>query len=174
MSIKQPPLKRRRVLSNVVTPVSSPDVLLASPKPSRVSTCISCHRTVGLRSSPAFVCTRFVVFPLEARSMSHMLRYCRCSASTCAICVRACTGGPIPGRTGSLSPPPSPLSRSITNASSPCRRRRRDEDSDTVLKTKDADNGRSSCGKMVCRMCCFEHPQRLVSIELSVYVRLIF
>ena len=104
-----------------------------------------------------------------------------CSASTCAICLRACTGDLIPGSrwTGSLSPPPdsppSPLSQSITNASSPCRRRRRDEDSDNiVVKTKDAANRRSGCGQMVCRMCCFEHPQRLVSIEVPVCVRLIF
>ncbi|KAI0247522.1 hypothetical protein BJV78DRAFT_1244625 [Lactifluus subvellereus] len=166
MSMKQPPPKRRRVSSNLVTAVSPPEVLLASPKPSRVSTCIACHRTVGLRSSPAFVCMRFVVFSSETRSMSHHALYHRCSASTCAICLRACTGDLIPGSrwTGSLSPPPdsppSPLSQSITNASSPCRRRRRDEDSDSiVVKTRDAGNGRSGCGQMVCRMCCFEHPQ---------------
>ncbi|KAH9979217.1 hypothetical protein BGW80DRAFT_1275629 [Lactifluus volemus] len=141
MSINQPPMKRRRVSSNFIPPVSPPDVLFTSPKPSRISTCISCHRTIGLKSSP-FVCAR-------------------CSASTCVICVRACTGNPILRSrcwAGSLSPPSdsSPLSRSITNASSPCRRRLRDEDNDTTLKTKEAESG---CGQVVCRMCCFEDPQ---------------
>jgi hypothetical protein len=99
-----------------------------------------------------------------------MLQYRRCSASTCAICVRVCTGDPVPGSrwTGPSGSPsdssPSTLSRSNVNASSLCRRRRRDEDSDNVLKTNHADNRRSGCGQTVCRICCYENPQRLVSI----------
>ncbi|KAH9007854.1 hypothetical protein EDB83DRAFT_694177 [Lactarius deliciosus] len=75
--MNQPQLKRRRLLSNSLVPLLTPNLLAASLKPSKISTCTSCHRTIGLKSSPPLVCAR-------------------CSASTCAICVRTCTGDPLP------------------------------------------------------------------------------
>jgi hypothetical protein len=53
-----------------------------------------------------------------------------------------------------------PLAQSNVNTLLPCRIRSRDEDNNDILKTKDADDRRSGCGRMVCRKCCFEHPQR--------------
>ncbi|KAI0295047.1 hypothetical protein B0F90DRAFT_1214490 [Multifurca ochricompacta] len=119
MSVWLPPFKRRRVSSNpLVLPLPS-DVFLTSSKPSRILTCSSCHRTVGLKSSPALVCMR-------------------CSASTCAICVRTCTGDLVSGgrETNLLHPPPSPLFRSNINASHPRRRRSRDEDIEATLRRR--------------------------------------
>ncbi|KAF8487625.1 hypothetical protein F5888DRAFT_126806 [Russula emetica] len=148
ITMKQPLFKRRRVLSNPHTPLPSSDSLVTSLKPSRTSTCTSCHRVVCLKSNPAFLCAR-------------------CSASTCVICLRTCmaVGDPVssPRWTNSLNlgcdSTAIPLSQSNTNNSSPRRRRPRDEDSDDVLKSKDVNSERSGCGQMVCRMCCFEHPQ---------------
>ena len=65
-SMKHPLPKRRRVSSNPLAPLSSSGPFNASPKPSRLTTCTSCHRTIGLKSSPTFLCARFVVFYLEA------------------------------------------------------------------------------------------------------------
>ncbi|KAF8465459.1 hypothetical protein DFH94DRAFT_783415 [Russula ochroleuca] len=142
--MKQPLFKRRRVLSNPHTPSPSSEAFVTSLKALKISTCMSCHRTVGLKSSPAFLCGR-------------------CNASTCAICLRTCTGDPVssPHWPGSLNlvldsttiPP------FQSNANTSRRRRSRGEDSDDILKTKDVDNERSGCGQTVCRKCCFEHPQ---------------
>ncbi|KAN0114217.1 hypothetical protein V8E52_007015 [Russula decolorans] len=144
--MKQPLFKRRRVSSNPHAPIPSSDGLVTSPKPSRISTCTSCHRAVRLKSNPAFLCAR-------------------CNASTCAICLRTCTGDPVssPRWASSLNlgcdSTAIPLSQSNTNNSSPRRRRPCDEDSDNVSQSKDVDSERSGCGQMVCRTCCFEHPQ---------------
>ena len=95
----------------------------------------------------------------------------RCNASTCTICLRTCTGDPVssPRWASSLNlgcdSTANPLSQSNTNNSSPRRRRPCDEDSDNVSQSKDVDSERSGCGQMVCRMCCFEHPQRSEPIE---------
>ena len=115
--------------------------------------------------------------------MSHCIYWGtrRCNASTCAICLRTCTGDPIvssPRWSGSFDikydSTINPLSQSNTNNSSPNRRRLRDEDNENTLKAKDVDSGRSGCGQMVCRTCCFEHPQRSESIDRTVYSRLIW
>ena len=104
--------------------------------------------------------------------MLYMLgQHRRCNASTCAICLRTCTGDAVSslGWTSSLNPgcdlTAIPLSQSDTNNSYPRRRRPREEDSDKVSQSKDVDNERSGCGHMVCRTCCFEHPQRSEYIE---------
>jgi hypothetical protein len=60
--MKQPLPKRRRVSSNPLTLFSSSGTLGASPKPSKISTCTSCHRAIGLKSSPAFLCTRSAAY----------------------------------------------------------------------------------------------------------------
>ena len=73
LSMKQPLSKRRRVSSNPLTPLSSSDVLVASLK---FSTCTSCHRTIGLKSSPAFPCTRSVEFSETSINVS------QCSENT--------------------------------------------------------------------------------------------
>jgi len=64
---------------------------------------------------------------------------------------------------------PFPLSPNNKHASSIRRRRPHDEDSDNMLKTKEVDDGRTGpgCGQVVCRMCCFEHPQRYDTIKPS-------
>lgn len=91
-----------------------------------------------------------------------------CNASTCPICLRTCTGASDPWWAGSLNlaldATTTPLAQSNVNSLSPRRRRSRDEDSDNISRAKDVDNGRSGCGQMVCRTCCFEHPQRSESI----------
>ncbi|KAN0137635.1 hypothetical protein V8E53_004686 [Lactarius tabidus] len=140
--MRLPQLKRRRVLSNPLAPLLTPTLLVASLKPSRISTCTSCHRTI--KPSPPLVCAR-------------------CSASTCAICVRTCTGGPLPSShgTGTRNPSPhqlpSPPPLSDLNAASPSRRRRpRDEDIDTTLTAKDSECEGSGCGRTICRICCLE------------------
>ncbi|KAI0275800.1 hypothetical protein BGY98DRAFT_989946 [Russula aff. rugulosa BPL654] len=131
--MKQLLFKRRRVSSNPHAPLPSSDAIVTSPKPSRISTCSSCHRAVP---------------------------------STCAICLRTCTGYPVSSSRWASSlnlgcdSTAIPLSESNTNNSSPpCRRRPRDEDSDNVSKSTDVDSERSGCGQMMCRACCFEHPQ---------------
>ena len=60
--MKQPLPKRRRISSNPLTLFSSSGTLAASPKPSKISTCTSCHRAIGLKSSPAFLCTRSAAY----------------------------------------------------------------------------------------------------------------
>jgi hypothetical protein len=178
--MKQPLFKRRRVLSNPHTPSPSSEAFVTSLKALKISTCMSCHRTVGLKSSPAFLCGRFVVLsPKELVNVSLYIlgNYRRCNASTCAICLRTCTGDPVssPHWPGSLNlvldsttiPP------FQSNANTSRRRRSRGEDSDDILKTKDVDNERSGCGQTVCRKCCFEHPQRSDSIEPTIHARLI-
>ncbi|KAH9987068.1 hypothetical protein BJV77DRAFT_1027327 [Russula vinacea] len=142
--MKRPLFKRRRVLSNLHTPSPSSESFVTSLKTLRISTCMSCHRTVGLKSSPAFLCAR-------------------CNASTCAICLRTCTSDPVssPQWASSLNlvldSTTIPPFQSNTNTSR--RRRPRDEDSDIIFKMKDVDNEQSGCGQMVCQNCCFEHPQ---------------
>ncbi|KAH8980159.1 hypothetical protein EDB86DRAFT_576148 [Lactarius hatsudake] len=138
--MNQPQLKRRRLLSNSLVPLLTPNLLVASLKPSKISTCTSCHRTIGLKSSPPLVCAR-------------------CSASTCAICVRTCTGDPlsVPSSrgTGTRNPSPHRLPLGNPSAASPSRRRRaRDEDVDTVLKGPECEG--TGCGRMICRICCTE------------------
>ncbi|KAH9168516.1 hypothetical protein EDB89DRAFT_1572427 [Lactarius sanguifluus] len=144
--MNQPQLKRRRLLSNSLVPLLTPNLLAASLKPSRISTCTSCHRTIGLKSSPPLVCAR-------------------CSTSTCAICVRTCTGDPLPvpssRGTGTRNPSPhrlpSPPPLGNPSVASPSRRRRaRDEDIDTVLKAKAPEGEGTGCGRMICRTCCLE------------------
>jgi len=141
--MRHPQLKRRRLSSNPLVPLPSltPNLFVASLKPSRISTCNSCHRTI--KSSPPLVCAR-------------------CSASTCPICMRTCTG-PLPRSRGTGTrdpspqrlPPPSLLSN--TSTASPSRRRRpRDEDIDTILTVKDSECEGGGCGRMVCRICCLE------------------
>ncbi len=167
-SMKQPLPKRRRVSSNPLTPFSSSGTLAASPKPSKISTCTSCHRAIGLKSSPAFLCTRSAAYCvlLKGISLTILGEHYRCSAPSCAICLRTCTSdsAPSPCLPGSLNLPPDsiafPLSQSNKNISCLRRRRPRDEDSDNVLKTKEVDDGRTGCGRAVCRTCCLEHPQR--------------
>jgi hypothetical protein len=175
ITMKQLLFKRRRVSSNPHVPLPSSDAIVTSPKPSRISTCSSCHRAVRLKSNPAFLCARFIVFPSLVLIIisPHILgQHRRCNASTCAICLRTCTGYPVssPRWASSLNlgcdSTAIPLSESNTNNSSPpCRRRPRDEDSDNVSKSTDVDSERSGCGQMMCRACCFEHPQRSESIE---------
>ena len=65
ISMKQLFFKRRRVSSNPHTPLPSSDALVDSLKPSRTSTCTSCHRAVRLKLNPAFLCARFIVFSLD-------------------------------------------------------------------------------------------------------------
>ena len=171
--MKQPLFKRRRVSSNPHAPIPSSDGLATSPKPSRILTCTSCHRAVRLKSNPAFLCARFIVFSSDVliNVSPYMLGHHRCNASTCAICLRTCTGDPVssPRWASSLNlgcdSTAIPLSQSNTNNSSPRRRRPCDEDSDNVSQSKDMDSERSGCGQMVCRTCCFEHPQRSEPIE---------
>ena len=172
--MKQALFKRRRVLSNPHAPLPSSDALVTSPRPSRISTCTSCHRAVRLKSNPAFLCARFMVFSSDVliNVSPYMLdQHHRCNASTCAICLRTCTGDPVssPRWASSLNlgcdSTAIPLSQSNTNNSSPRRRRTRDEDSDNVSQSKDMDGEQSGCGQTVCRTCCFEHPQRSESIE---------
>jgi len=174
ITMKQPLFKRRRVSSNPHVQLPSSDALITSPKPSRISTCTSCHRVVRLKSNPAFLCARFIMFSsgVLINVSPYMLgQHHRCNASTCAICLRTCTGGPVSSpRWASFlnlgcDSTAIPLSQSNTNNSSPHRRRSRDEDSDNVSQSKDVDSERSGCGQMVCRTCCFEHPQRSESIE---------
>lgn len=177
LTMKQPLFKRRRVSSSSHAPLPSSDTIFTSPMPSRVSTCTSCHRAVGLKSNPAFLCARFIVFYSDILSnvSPYVLgQHRRCNASTCAICLRSCTGDPVSSPRWASSPnlgwDPTAISLSQnkcnTNNSYTHRRHPRDEDSDN--KSKNVDNERStgsSCGQTVCRMCCFEHPQRLESIE---------
>jgi hypothetical protein len=174
--MKEPLFKRRRVSSNPRTPLLSSDALVTSPKP---STCTSCHRAVCLKSNPAFLCARFIVFSSDVliNVSPYMLgQHRRCNTSTCVICLRTCAGDPVsnPRWANSLNlgcdSTSISLSQSNTNNSSPPRRRRpRDEDSDNVSKSKSKSKGvdseRSGCGQMVCRTCCFEHPQRSESVE---------
>jgi len=147
--MKQPLPKRRRVSSNPLTPFSSSGILFASPRPSRISACTSCYRTIGPKSSPAILCAR-------------------CGVPSCAICLRTCTSDSVasPRLPGALNLPLDsnafPFSLSIYNkdtSSLLCRRRPREEDSDDVLKTKEVGDGPTGCGQVVCRTCCFEHPQ---------------
>jgi len=167
--MKHPLPKRRRVSSNPMAPFSSSGAFGASPKPSRLTTCTSCHRTIGLKSSPTFLCARFVVFYPEASfndSYHTGAKHCRCSASSCAICLRTCTSDSTttPRSPGSLNLPldsiVSPLSQCNKNTSPLRGRRPRDDDNDNMLKTKEVDDGRTGCGQVVCRTCCFEDPQR--------------
>ena len=178
--MKQPLFKRRRVSSNPHTSLPSSDTLVTSSKPSRISTCASCHRAVGLKSNPAFLCARFIVFSSDVLinlSPYVLGSHYRCNASTCAICLRTCTSDPLssPRWASSLTlgcdSTAIPLSQSNTNNSSPRRRRPRDEGSDSVSKLVDSE--RSGCGQLVCRTCCFEHPQRSESIETHRTPRLI-
>lgn len=112
-----------------------------------------------------------VFFRLIDRLVSpYMLgQHHRCNASTCVICLRTCTGDPVlvssPRWASSLNlgcdSTAIPLSQSNTNNSSPPRRRRpRDEYNDNIPKSKDVGSERPGCGQVVCRTCCFEHPQR--------------
>ncbi|KAI9456061.1 hypothetical protein BJY52DRAFT_1277901 [Lactarius psammicola] len=142
--MKQPQLKRRRLLSNSLVPLLTLNILAASVTPSRISTCTSCHRTIGLKSGPPLVCAR-------------------CSASTCAICVRTCTGDLLPSSrgTGARNPShyrlPSPPPLGNPSVASPSRRRRaRDEDIDTVLKVESPERDGTGCGRVICRICCLE------------------
>lgn len=109
----------------------------------------------------------FIVFSSDILSSvsPYMLgRHRRCNASTCAICLRTCTGDPVSSPRWASSPnlgwnsTAIPLSQNNTNNSSTRRRRPREEDSDN--KSKNVDSERSGCGQTVCRTCCFEHPQR--------------
>jgi len=144
--MKHPLPKRRRVSSNPLAPFSSSGSFNASPKPSRLTTCTSCHRTLGLKSSPTFLCAR-------------------CSASSCAICLRTCTSDSATTTRSpcSLNLPLDsiavPFSQSNKNIPSLRQRRPRDDDNDNMLKTKEVDDGRTGCGQVVCRTCCFEDPQ---------------
>jgi hypothetical protein len=102
-------------------------------------------------------------------------KYCRCGVPSCAICLRTCTSdsGASPRLPGALNLPLDsnafPFSLNNKNTSSLLRRRRpRDEDSDGVLKTKEVGDGRAGCGQVVCRTCCFEHPQRSEPIKPSI------
>jgi hypothetical protein len=67
--MRLPQLKRRRVLSNPLAPLLTPTLLVASLKPSRISTCTSCHRTI--KPSPPLVCARFVVVPFAPMPTVH-------------------------------------------------------------------------------------------------------
>jgi hypothetical protein len=180
ITMKQPFFKRRRVSSNLHAPLPSSDTLVTSPKPSRFSICASCHRAIRLKSNTAFPCARSIVFSSDVLinvSPYVLGQHHRCNASTCAICLRTCTGDPVssPRWVSSLNQGQSlnlgcdstaiPLSQSNTNNSSQRRRRPRDEDSDNVSQSKDVDSEQSGCGQMVCRTCCFEHPQRSEPIE---------
>ncbi|KAI9433181.1 hypothetical protein H4582DRAFT_1009896 [Lactarius indigo] len=164
--MSQPQLKRRRLLSNSFVPLLTPNILATSLKPSRISTCTSCHRAIGLKSSPPLVCARFVVVPSAQRvynSLPSPRR--RCSASTCAICVRTCIGVPLPvpsfRGTGARNPSPyrlpSPPPLGNPSTASPTRRRRaRDEDIDTISKVKGPEREGTGCGRTICRICCLE------------------
>jgi len=141
--MKHPQLKRRRLLSNPLAPLT-PNLLVASLKPSRTSTCTSCHRTI--KTGPPLACAR-------------------CSASSCPICVRTCTGGSLPSSRGASTRNPSPHrglpspppSGNPSPASSLRRRRPRDEDIDSILTAKDPEReGMDGCGRMICRICCLE------------------
>jgi hypothetical protein len=167
--MKHPLPKRRRVSSNPLTPFSSSGSFNASPKPSRLTTCTSCHRTIGLKSSPTFHCARFVMFYPEALVNDPYYvggKRCRCSASSCAICLRTCTSDSTtpPRSPGSLNLPLDsiaiPFSQSNKTILSLRRRRPRDDDNDNMLKTKGVGDGRTGCGQVVCRTCCLEDPQR--------------
>lgn len=101
----------------------------------------------------------------------------RCNVSTCAICLRTCTSGSVSSSqwAGSLNLvlDSATIPRFQSNTNTSRRRRPRDEDSDNIFRMKDVDNDRSGCGQMVCRKCCFEHPQRSDSLELTIRSRLI-
>ena len=167
LTMKQPLPKRRRISSNLHTPFSSSEAFATNLHPSRISACTSCHRIVGLKSSPSFLCARLIIHSYSSLT-SHMRAWGHhsCNASTCPICLRTCTGDPwwAGSLNLALDATTIPLAQRNANTLSPCRIRSRDEDSDDILKTKDADNTRSGCGQMVCRKCCFEHPQRSESI----------
>jgi hypothetical protein len=173
--MRLPQLKRRRLLSNPLVPLLAPSLLVTSLKPSRISTCTSCHRTI--KPSPPLVCARFVVVPFAPMPKSIMIvPRRRCSASTCAICVRTCTGGPLPssGGTGTRNPSPhrspSPPPLGNSNGASPSRRRRPcDEDIDTTLMAKSSERERegSGCGRTICRICCLEILQRWCNCPLG-------
>ena len=166
ISMRHPQLKRRRLSSNFLIPLLTPNLLVASLKPSSISTCNSCHRTI--KSSPPLVCARFVVPPFAMMAYDSLPSrpHRRCSASTCTICVRTCTG-PLPSSrgTGTRDPSPhqvlTPPPLSNPGAPSPSRRRRpRDEDIDTFLTVIEAEREGSGCGRMICRICCSEILQR--------------
>ncbi|KAI0264913.1 hypothetical protein BC834DRAFT_881118 [Gloeopeniophorella convolvens] len=143
MHTKPFPSKRRRVSSNppIVQLAPSDSNLVVPAKPCKISTCITCHRAVGLKSSPALTCTR-------------------CGVSTCAICARTCSGSPPPSRAPSPAQAiPSPLSRSDTNTMPLRRRRPREDEEDPPLKPKDPEHEVVGCGRLVCRPCCVENPQ---------------
>jgi hypothetical protein len=101
---------------------------------------------------------------------------CRCGVPSCAICLRTCMSDsvPSPRLPGVLNllldSIPLPLSPNNKHTSSMRRRRPHDEDGDHMLKTKEVDDGRTGpgCGQVVCRTCCFEHPQRYEPIKHSV------
>ena len=67
--MRLPQLKRRRLLSNPPVPFLTPTLLVASLKPSGISTCTSCHRTI--KPSPPLTCARFVVVPSALISPIH-------------------------------------------------------------------------------------------------------
>jgi hypothetical protein len=170
--MRLPQLKHRRLLSNplVPLPLLTPNMLVAPLKPSRTSTCNSCHRTI--KSSPPLVCARFVIvcFSLMAYNLIPSRPRCRCSVSTCPICMRTCTG-PLPRSRGTGTRDPSPhqlpLPPPLGNptATSPSRRRRpRDED---IPMVKDSECEGGGCGRMICRICCLEILQRWMQIDLS-------
>ncbi|KAF8261444.1 hypothetical protein EI94DRAFT_800633 [Lactarius quietus] len=169
--MKHPQLKRRRLLSNPLAPLT-PNLLVASLKPSRTSTCTSCHRTI--KTGPPLACARFVVVPFSPMANSLPLGPCRrCSASSCPICVRTCTGGSLPSSRGASTRNPSPHrglpspppSGNPSPASSLRRRRPRDEDIDSILTAKDPEReGMDGCGRMICRICCLEILQRWMQI----------
>lgn len=171
--MKYPQLKRRRLLSNPFVPLLTPNLLAASLKPSGISTCTSCHRTLGLKSSPPIFCARFVVVPFAPTACDPWPSrpHRRCNASSCVICARTCAGNPLPSSRGTgirnpspyRLPTPPPLGNPSAAWTSR-RRRARDEDIDSVLNVKGLGREGTSCGRMVCRICCIEILQRWIQL----------
>ena len=168
--MRHPQPKRRRLSSNPLVPLLAPNLLVASLKPSSISTCNSCHRTIKL--SPLLVCERFVVAPFAPMAYDSLPSppRRRCSASTCPICVRTCTG-PLPSSQGTGTRNPSPyrlLAPSPLGSPSPAslsrRRRPRDEDIDTFLAVNEPEREGRGCGRMICRICCLEFLQRWIQV----------
>ncbi|ETW76488.1 hypothetical protein HETIRDRAFT_455044 [Heterobasidion irregulare TC 32-1] len=173
---KEPPTKRRRLAPNA-SHTERTDVPLHSSTESsdnsgqllrvlKVLTCTSCHRCLNVKSG-------------------HVLLCARCNAPTCTICSRTCAAAPpsyppTPRLSFSPTPPatpaPSPrraaLSLSNTNSQATPRRRKFRDGEDGSVKDENAysdaggeDSLESAgwtpgCGRIVCRGCCLELPQR--------------
>ncbi|KAJ6452271.1 hypothetical protein C8R45DRAFT_1041088 [Mycena sanguinolenta] len=164
------PLPKRRRLNPAPTPqptfVSSESIPATKSAPAAV--CASCHRAATIR--PLLVCTR-------------------CNASTCAVCSRTCTtrststNSSVSDQTTATRRPALAINAPNTNATiAPAMKRKKnlcEEDGDGdecgrhpdfdgcgLVSESDVGNG-TGCGRVVCRVCCFESPQEAATTCLD-------